>query len=206
MSDDRLDKYREFDGPVPGGDEPSPGRRGPRAQRKAAKAYAKATRPWWKKKRFWLLAVVAVFVVAVAAGIGGQPTTDAPPTPGETASQQETSEATSPTEKPITVTADKLIKDLEANALKASSTYKGKSVVLTGAVSNVDASGDYIGLRGRDDFSLTNVQVFIGDEHLDVVTGLSEGDQVTVAGRITDVGEVMGYSIDADTITKPKGR
>lgn len=172
-----------------------------KADRKAAKAYAKATRPWYQKKRFWLLAVVAVFVVAAVAGIGGEPAPDAPPTPGATTSaQQETSEAASPTEKPITVTADKLITDLEANALKASSTYKGKRVVLTGAVSNVDASGDYIGLRGRDDFSLTNVQVFIGDEHLDVVTGLSEGDQVTVTGQVTDVGEVMGYSIDADTI------
>lgn len=196
MSDDR---------PVPGeGEEPLPARRDARAARKADKAYAKATRPWYRKKRFWLLGLLAVLVVAALATSGGQDAADSPSAAQSATAQQESApESTAsqaPTEKPVTVTADKLIKDLEANALKASSTYKGKRVVLTGAVSNVDASGDYIGLRGRDDFSLTNVQVFIGDEHLGVVAGLSEGDQVTVTGQVTDVGEVMGYSIDADTI------
>lgn len=199
MSDDR---------PVPGeGEETPPARRDARAARKADKAYAKATRPWYRKKRFWLLGLLAVLVVAAIATSGGQGDQGGAPGAAQPATAQqeqgsapESTASQAPTEKPVTVTADKLIKDLEANALKASSTYKGKRVVLTGAVSNVDASGDYIGLRGRDDFSLTNVQVFIGDEHLDVVTGLSEGDQVTVTGQVTEVGEVMGYSIDADTI------
>lgn len=197
MSDDR---------PVLGEvEEPPPARRDARAARKADKAYAKATRPWYRKKRFWLLGMLAVLVVAALATSGGQGDQGsapgaAQPTAAEQEPTREPADTPAPAAKPVTVTADKLIKDLEANALKASSTYKGKRVALTGAVSNVDASGDYIGLRGRDDFSLTNVQVFISDEHLGVVTGLSEGDQVTVTGRITDVGEVMGYSIDADTI------
>lgn len=172
----------------------------PHAQRKAAKAYAKATRPWWKKKRFWLLGLLAA-IVAVAA-LSSQ--TDTPSDPGtDTATTQSapTNPADEPPVAPLTVTADKLIADMEANPLKASDTYKNKRVTVTGYVSNVDASGAYFSITGKADFTVTTIRVDIGDEHRDTVAGLSNGDEVTVTGTVTDVGEVMGYSIDADTVS-----
>ena len=38
------------------------------------------------------------------------------------------------------------------------------------------------------------------DEQLDKIKELSTGDDVTVGGKVTNVGEIMGYSIDIDYI------
>lgn len=38
------------------------------------------------------------------------------------------------------------------------------------------------------------------DEQLDKVKELSTGDDVTVGGKVTGIGEIMGYSIDIDYI------
>lgn len=173
-----------------------------RAQRKADKAYAKASRPWHQKKRFWILGVVAVLVLwaAIGGSGGGQ---DAPAgTTGGQATQQpaDTPDAPTPAQTPITVTADKLVNDLKGNALKASDTYKDKRVTVTGYVSNIDASGAYINLRGNDEFTLTGIRINTSDEQRAAVADLSEGEKVTVTGTVVDVGEVMGYSIDAEAI------
>ena len=105
-----------------------------------------------------------------------------------------------PQEAALVVTAQKLIEDLEANALAASQTYKGKRVTVTGTLDNIDASGDYFTLRGTEEFSFTNVQVFIDDDLVKTVSGFKADQEVTVTGEITDVGEIMGYEIKAETI------
>jgi len=105
-----------------------------------------------------------------------------------------------PQEAALVVTAQKLIQDLEANALAASQTYKGKRVTVTGTLDNIDASGDYFTLRGTEEFSFTNVQVFIDDDLVKTVSGFKADQEVTVTGEITDVGEIMGYEIKAETI------
>lgn len=97
------------------------------------------------------------------------------------------------------VTAQQMISDLEGNALAASNTYKGKRVTVTGNVSNIDASGDYFSITG-DELSFTNIMINIEEEHLDTVSSFSEGQSVTVTGEVTDVGEILGYSIKAETI------
>ena len=40
------------------------------------------------------------------------------------------------------------------------------------------------------------------DEQLKQVKNYSTGDTITVKGKITEVGEVMGYSLDIDKIEK----
>ncbi|WP_210424363.1 OB-fold protein [Gephyromycinifex aptenodytis] len=170
-----------------------------KAQRKADKAYAKATRPWYKKKRFWLLGLLLLVVIAVALSGGGD---DASSSKSGTAPAVTDSSAQpdAAAEAPVTVSADKLTADLKDNALKASSTYKGKRVTTTGVVSNIDASGAYFSIRGSDEFDLSGIQVFIDDEQKNTVAELSTGQKVTVTGEVTDVGEVMGYSIQAESI------
>ena len=170
-----------------------------RAQRKADKAYAKASRPWFKKKRFWLLAALAVLVVAGALGGGGEQEPSSSQAGQNPAASQHADDAPS-AQTPIVVTADKMITDLQENALTASDTYKGKRVTVTGVVSNIDASGAYINVRGKNEFELSSIQVNLQDEQRDAVSGLSVGDKVKATGQVTDVGEVMGYSVDAESI------
>ena len=169
-----------------------------RAQRKADKAYAKASRPWFKKKRFWLLAAPAVLVVAGVLG-GGEREPSSSQAGQNPAASQHADDAPS-AQTPIVVTADKMITDLQENALTASDTYKGKRVTITGVVSNIDASGAYINVRGKNEFELSSIQVNLQDEQRDAVSGLSVGDKVKATGQVTDVGEVMGYSVDAESI------
>jgi hypothetical protein len=162
-----------------------------KARAKADKAYAKASRPWFKKKRFWMLGIIGLVVVFNLAGSGG----------GDSGSQSNQSSTEEVSEEPaIEVTADKLITDLEENALAAANTYEGKKVIVTGKLSNIDASGDYFSLKGNDDFSFTNVQIFINDSLLDTVSTFKKGQSVTVTGEVTDVGELLGYSIKAISI------
>lgn len=170
-----------------------------KAQAKAAKAYRKASRPWFKKKRFWLLGLLALIIVIVVATSGGDDATPANDT--STGASNDAAKKPAAVEEPaIEVTAETLIADLEANALAASNKYKGKNVIVTGNVSTIDASGDYFSIDGGDDFTLTSVTINIDDSHLDTVSGFSEGQEVTITGKITDVGEIMGYSVDAETI------
>ena len=35
-----------------------------------------------------------------------------------------------------------------------------------------------------------------------MIAELSKGDKITVKGKVKDVGEVMGYSVDIDEISK----
>jgi len=161
-----------------------------KAQAKADKAYQKDSRPFYQKKRFVLLAVIGIFAIssAISGGDGG----------GDTKSDKSSTEV-AVQEPAIKVTAAQLIKDLEANALAAANTYDDKRVTVTGKLSNIDASGDYFSLQGAD-YSFTNVQIFIDDSFLDTVSGFTKGQTVTVTGKVTSVGELMGYSIDAESI------
>ena len=97
-----------------------------------------------------------------------------------------------------TVSAGQLLDELEANAMNAKDTYKGKYVRVTGVVSNIDASGNYIDLNPEGvEYNFTPIQCYLNDDSVrDSVRKISNGDIVTLCGEVTDVGEVLGYSID----------
>lgn len=162
-----------------------------KARAKAEKAFQKASRPWFKKKRFWALGVIAIFAVASAMG-GGSGSSDSTSNGGNTQSETEVA--------PIAVTAEQLLSELEANALSAKNTWKDKRVTITGTLNNIDASGDYFTLRGNNEFSFINVQVYIDDSFVDEVSAFNKGQTVKVTGVISDVGEILGYSVKAQSI------
>ena len=102
------------------------------------------------------------------------------------------------------ITAQKVLDDLKSNALKAAQTYKGKEYEITGILNVIDAQGNYVSINPvGDDFVLTGIQAYIkNDEQKQVVSELSKGDKITVKGKIKDVGEVLGYSVDIAEISK----
>lgn len=110
-------------------------------------------------------------------------------------------------EKKITykkVSANQLLKDLDKNALNAEKEYEDQYVSITGKLSNIDSSGDYISIENTDnEFYMYNIQCFVQDDkQLDKISKFSKGDKITVKGKITDVGEIMGYTLDIDDISK----
>lgn len=167
-----------------------------KAQAKADKAYAKAARPWHKKKRTWVLGAIAVLAAFTAFSGGGESGSAGGSDSSATAT--ETPEAKA---KPSAVTAAKMLEDLKGNALKAKSTYEGKYLKITGKVYNIDASGDYFSVDGvNDEFTLTGIMMNIGEEHLAQVQEFTVGQTVTVIGTVSDVGELLGYSVDVESI------
>lgn len=186
-------------GPAYGAPAPGMDPRQARAQVKAEKAFAKATRPWWKKKRVWLGAVLLLVVIGAFANLNK--TSDpsgAAPASGGTAGQPAAPQK--PAEPPIEVTAAKLLADLDANSLAAAETYNGKMVKVTGTLSVIDSSGKYFSLKGDKEFSLQSIRVDIKPEHQAAVKAFKKEQKVTVTGKVKDVGEIIGYAIQADTI------
>lgn len=103
--------------------------------------------------------------------------------------------------KYIVISIDDLNSQLENNAARASKNYKGVYVKFTGYISTIDSDGDYISVKGnRGDF-LKDFHCRIRDKkHKEVVMNKNSGNRVTIRGKITDVGEIMGYRVQVDEI------
>lgn len=97
-----------------------------------------------------------------------------------------------------------LMQDLDKNALKAAKKYKGQSVELTGRLHVIDSEGRYISIvPTNNDFAIIGVTCSIrNNKQKDIVADMNVGDIIVVKGKIDDVGEVMGYSLDIDEIRK----
>lgn len=102
----------------------------------------------------------------------------------------------------IKCTVDEMVKILEENALKAEGTYQDKYVEVTGKLSVIDSDGNYIALTTvEESWSFINVQCFIkNDEQLQKVMEMKKDDIVTLKGHVTNIGEVLGYQLDIESI------
>lgn len=148
-------------------------------------------------KRWWFIAII---VIIVLAAIGGSGSSDSSGSTSSTATFK-TAVSSSSSEVAIEYTAytvTELSEDLDSNALKAADKYKGQYVELTGRLSVIDSNGKYISIvDNTDEWAITGVQCYIkNDEQKQVVMDMSIGDEIVVKGKITDVGEVLGYFLD----------
>jgi hypothetical protein len=145
-------------------------------------------------KRWWfIVGIIWIVVIGAGSAMGGGD--------DQTPSGDNNNTAEEPSKTPTAVTVDELITALDENALKAAEKYEGMYVELTGELNGIDASGDYFSLYpSNDDWAFTGVQCDIEDEHLDQVMEFTDGQQVKVIGTISDVGEVLGYWLDVETI------
>ncbi len=166
---------------------------------------AKNKKPIYKRWWLWVLVVlVLLFVIAVSGSDDDQPTSAGTTTVSDNKGASNAEKATA---APITYAkydVTDLFKALDDNAIKAKNEFKNQYVELTGYISNMDASGDYIDIGANPnsyDYMFESVQCYIkSDEQLQIITELSKGDRVTIRGQITDVGEIMGYSLNIDSI------
>ena len=99
------------------------------------------------------------------------------------------------------ISADQLADDLEANAASAKDKYAGNYYAISGKLGSIDSDGSYFDIDTNDELDFTIIQCYIKDDsQLDKIKGMSKGDSIVVKGKIRDVGELMGYSIDIDSI------
>ena len=141
-------------------------------------------------KRWWLWVLVVLLLIGMSGGGETDQVEAGAPDPAPSA----------PAESEIeyqVFTVKQLMDDLESNALKAEQTHDGQYVELTGVLSVVDSDGKYIGIAPPDSLGLESVLCYIqSEEQLNTVLEMKTGDYVTVRGKITDVGEILGYVMD----------
>ena len=166
------------------------------------KCGGKNKKPIYKRVWFWLLVVVLLLGIGGAAGGSGGSSSDSTTATTNDTQAEEAAVEEEPAIEYGEVTTDELSDALEANAMNASDTYKGKYFAVTGRLSNIDSDGKYISLVDiNDEWSFNVIQCYIkGDDQLEKVKQMTTDDVVTVRGKITDVGEVLGYYMDIDSI------
>ena len=98
------------------------------------------------------------------------------------------------------VTAAQMLSDLKQNEMRAQKMYSGKWLMISGTLGNMDSDGKYFTLKGDDEFSLANVQCYLpGDkkeEFVNRLINMNKGQHLVVKGKVTDMGEVMGYHVE----------
>ncbi len=144
---------------------------------------------WW----FWLIAVI---VIAAIAANGGEENPDS----GESSAPESTAATQITYEK---VELNDMFAVLKSNAMQAEEKYQGKYLEFSGKISNFDSDGSYISVEaiGADAWDFNSVMCYIkNEEQKQFLLNKSVGDTVTIRGKIKSIGEVLGYSLDMDTI------
>lgn len=157
---------------------------------------AKVKRPITKKWWFWVLIVIVAAGIIGGASGGGKSNTDSG-----------TTKQTSGTEQPVSYThynVTELFDALDANAMKAQADFKDQYVELEGYLSVIDSDGKYISVGAAPSdytYVLQGVHCNIkNDEQKQQIMGINSGSPITVRGKITSVGEIMGFTLDIDSI------
>lgn len=145
--------------------------------------------------------VLIVLIGAVIGGVAGENKSKTESGNEKTATATtETKETPAPIEY-TTVSVNDMMTQLNDNALGASDKYKDQYLEITGRLGTIDSSGKYIALYPDDEFAIIGVQCQIkNDEQKTKVASMKTGDTVTLKGKCTDVGEVLGYSLDITEI------
>ena len=96
----------------------------------------------------------------------------------------------------------KMESDLEDNAMVAEDTYNDAYVEVEGVLDNIDSDGSYFTITNpADEWDIIGIQCFFTDDsQKDVIKTKKTGDTIKVRGQITEVGEIMGYSLDVSEI------
>lgn len=150
--------------------------------------------------------VLIILVGAIIGAVAGESDSESGKSTATATSSEKKEADTKQKEEaaPIEYTAvsvNDMMSDLDSNAMGASDKYKGQYLEITGRLGNIDSSGKYISLYSDDEYAIIGVQCQIkNDDQRSKVASMTKGDTVTLKGKCTDVGEVLGYSLDIDEI------
>ena len=149
-----------------------------------------------------LIIVIVVVVLAVLGAVSGGSNSG-----GDSASSNSSSDSISSKDKDVVIeytayTVDDMMSELNNNAIAASEKYKGQYVEISGRLAAIDSNGAYISvLPANDQWAFVGVSCYLkSEEQKEVVKTLSKGDNIVVRGKITEVGDVLGYYLDIDSI------
>ncbi len=102
----------------------------------------------------------------------------------------------------IDIDIDVLEDALKKNAASAKDQYNGNYYAITGRLGTIDSDLKYISLLSTTDkYDIIGIHCNIkNNKTKDIVKTLEKDQIIIVKGKITDVGEVLGYFLDIDSI------
>lgn len=102
----------------------------------------------------------------------------------------------------IAVDSVEMYDELSANAYSAEEKYSDMYVKIEGEISVIDSDGEYISLKvPSDKYWLESILCnFTEDEQKEILKDKTIGDTVIIEGQISEIGEILGYSVDIHTI------
>lgn len=162
----------------------------------------------WKKGV--KIGITVFFAVVLLAAIFGGSSSDSGSSSGQTqgqsnSSQSETQNNSQSARDYQTVSIRDMLDALESNALKAEDTYMDKYIQFTGYLDQIDSSGSYVTVKAMDadewDFMASIECGIETEEQKNAVMEMNSGDKVTVKGKVTMVGDILGYYVEMDSIT-----
>jgi len=99
-----------------------------------------------------------------------------------------------------TYNCTELFDDLNSNALKAERKHQDEYVIIKGYLGTIDSDGTYIGVGAEEDnydYMLSEIHCNIqSDDQLDEIMEMGKGDAITIKGKVTSIGELIGYTVD----------
>ena len=162
--------------------------------KKCPECGAKNSKPIHKKWWFWV--IIAIIVVAIADGTTSNSTQSSSDSSGTGSSG--TSEKTYET-----VDLQKMLDELNENALKAEKTYQNKYICVTGKIANFDSDGSYITIEpvNASEWNFDTMMCYIkNDSQLNFLLSKAKGDTITIKGKVKSIGELLGYSLNIEEI------
>ena len=149
--------------------------------------------------------IIGVVIIAIIGSSGGEDdnsgiTTDSVSNVGAITEKNDAG-----TEKTYQkVDLQTMLNELAENALRAETKYQNAYVEITGKIVNIDSDGKYISIEpvNADEWNFDTVLCYIkNDTQRNFIIEKSVGDTVTIKGKVISIGEVIGYSLNIDSIS-----
>ena len=148
----------------------------------------------------WLIVLIIIVAIGVLSSLGKD---DSSTSNNDSAnnSNNGSTQVQQPIEY-IKVSKDDLDEALDNNAAAAKDTYNKKYVEVTGKLGTIDSDLKYISLMwSTDEWDFNGIHCTIkNNEQKEIVKTLTKDQSLTIRGKITDVGEVLGYYLDITEI------
>ena len=135
------------------------------------------------KKYFYSILVMALFAV------------------GFTSSEDSETSNVTQEEVPTNIEAvsvEQMLLDLDQNEMRAQKKYADKWFEITGTLGNMDSEGEYFSLDGEI-WRMADVHCKLPKEKRNELTNklinMEKGDRISVIGKVTDMGEIVGYYV-----------
>ena len=120
---------------------------------------------------------------------------------GFSASDDKKSDSVAQEEVPTNVkkvSVEDMLLDLTENEMRAQKKYANKWFEIVGRLGSMDSEGEYFSLVGE---ALIMIDVHCKipkdkrEELTNILASMDKGERIAVKGKVTDMGEIMGYQV-----------